>query len=566
MKNYFKPNLLLSIPSLHFSRQNPKLYFHTNTHFVEQLQHSKTLNSVISIHSNILKIGFLTDTYTTNHLLNAYLRQKEIQNAHQLFDEMSQPNVVSWTSLMAGYINNRKPWVALRLFETMPKDQVLPNSFTFTTAINACSFLADVETGRKIHAHVEILGLKSDLVVCTSLVDMYGKCNDVVEAQKVFDTMVYRNVVSWTSMMVVYVQNALGEEALLLFREFILFMSPNHFMLTSVISACSSLGRLVTGKVTHGAVIRRGYDGNDVVASSLVDMYAKCGCITYSRKVFRLIVNPGVIPFTSMVVGAAKYGQGNLSLDLFEEMIERGIRPNDVTFLGVLHACSHSGLVDIGLEHLNSMYTKHGIVPDAKHYICAVDMLGRLGRLDEAYQLAKTISTEAKEVALLWGSLLSASRSHGRLDLTVEAGKKLLELKQQLAGTYIKDATYAFYAGDMSSCTRGTEIMNVLRELELRMKERGYVSGSKGLVFVDVEEEAEEAIVGLHSEKLALGFSLISMPRGMTIRIMKNLRMCLNCHEAFKLISDVVKRDIVVRDLNRFHHFKDGLCTCKDFW
>ncbi|PIA43364.1 hypothetical protein AQUCO_01900031v1 [Aquilegia coerulea] len=207
-------------------------------------------------------------------------------------------------------------------------------------------------------------------------------------------------------------------------------------------------------------------------------------------------------------------------------------------------------------------------------------------------------------LALLWGSLLSASRSHGRLDLTVEAGKKLLKLKQQLAGTYvtmsntyptmgkwkdahrmrsemkkhgiqkesgcswveIKDATYAFYAGDMSSCTRGTEIMNVLRELELRMKERGYVSGSKGLVFIDVEEEAEEAIVGLHSEKLALGFSLIIMPRGMTIRIMKNLRMCLNCHEAFKLISDIVKRDIVVRDLNRFHHFKDGLCTCKDLW
>ncbi|KAF5182170.1 Pentatricopeptide repeat-containing protein [Thalictrum thalictroides] len=505
---------------------------------------------------------------------------------------------------MAGYINNGKPRVALRLFETMPKDQVLPNSFTFTTVINACSFLADVETGRKIHAHVEILGLKSDLVICTSLIDMYGKCNDVVEAWKVFDTMVYRNVVSWTSMIVVYVQNALGEQALLLFREFILFMSPNHFMLASVISACASLGRLVTGKVTHGAVIRRGYDGNDVVASSLVDMYAKCGCITYSGKVFRLIESPCVIQYTSMIVGAAKYGQGNLSLDLFQEMIERGIRPNDVTFVGVLHACSHSGLVDIGLEHLNSMYTKHGIVPGAKHYICAVDMLGRLGRLDEAYQLAQTISAEAKEVALLWGSLLSASRSHGRLDLTVEAGKRLLELKQQLAGTYItmsntyatmgkwedahrirseminhgiqkepgcswveiKDLTYAFYAGGLSSCTRRTEILNVLRELELRMKERGYVSGSKGSVFVDVEEEAEEAIVGLHSEKLALGFSLISMPRGTTIRIMKNLRMCWNCHEAFKLISNIVQRDIVVRDLNRFHHFKDGLCTCKDFW
>ncbi|KAF9603621.1 hypothetical protein IFM89_037134 [Coptis chinensis] len=266
----------------------------------------------------------------------------------------------------------------------MLKTHVLPNSFTFTTVINACSILSDVENGRKIHAHVEIIGLKDDIGVCTSLINMYGKCNDV-EARKVFDTMVYRNVVSWTSMIAVYVQNALGDKALLLFREFIVSMSPNHFTLGSIISASASLGRLAAGKVTHGAVFRRGYDGSNVIASTLVDMYAKCGCITYSNKVFRMIQNPSVIPYTSMIVGAAKYGQGNLSLDLFQEMLERGIKPNDVTFLGVLHACNHSGLVDIGLEYLNSMYTKHGIVPDAKHYICTADMLGRTGRLDEAH-------------------------------------------------------------------------------------------------------------------------------------------------------------------------------------
>ncbi|KAF9603622.1 hypothetical protein IFM89_037135 [Coptis chinensis] len=130
----------------------------------------------------------------------------------------------------------------------------------------------------------------------------------------------------------------------------------------------------------------------------------------------------------------------------------------------------------------------------------------------------------------------------------------------------IKDATYIFYAGDLSSCTQEAEIATVLKELQLRMKERGYVSASKGLVFVDVEEEAEETIVGLHSEKLALGFALINIPKGVTIRVMKNLRMCWNCHDAFKLISDIVERDIIVRDLNRFHHFRDGSCTCRDFW
>ncbi|KAF9611680.1 hypothetical protein IFM89_034863 [Coptis chinensis] len=355
----------------------------------------------------------------------------------------------------------------------MLKSHVLPNSYTFTTVINACSIL--VENGRKIYAHVEIIGLKDDIGVCTSLINMYGKCNDVVEACKVFDTMVYRNVVSWTSIIALYVQNALGENALSLFREFIVSMSQNHFTLGSIISASASLGRLAAGKVTHGAVFRRGYDGSNVIASTLVDMYAKCGCITYLNKVFRMIQNPSVIPYTSMIVGGAKYGQGNLSLDLFQEMLERGIKPNDVTFLGVLHACNHSGC------------------------------------LDEAHQLAKTIRTEAKEAALLWGSLLSASRTHGRLDITVEAGQRLIDSNQQVAGAYvtmsntfakigkwenaykiqsemkrhgirkepgcswveIKDATYIFYAGDLSSCTQEAEITTVLKELELRMKERG---------------------------------------------------------------------------------------------
>ncbi|KAF9616240.1 hypothetical protein IFM89_029016 [Coptis chinensis] len=216
-----------------------------------------------------------------------------------------------------------------------------------------------------------------------------------------------------------------------------------------------------------------------------------------------MIQNPSVIPYTSMIVGAAKYGQGNLSLDLFQEMLERGIKPNDVTFLGVLHGCNHSGLVNIGLEYLNSMYTKHGIVPDAKHYICTVDMLGRTSRLDEAHQLAKTVRTKAKEVALLWGSLLSAYRTHGRLDITVEAGQRLIDSDQQVTGAYvtmsntfakigkwdnaykirsemerhgirkepgcswieINDATYIFYAGDLSSYTQEAKIATVLKEL-----------------------------------------------------------------------------------------------------
>ncbi|TQE02728.1 hypothetical protein C1H46_011701 [Malus baccata] len=602
MRNPLSQNLIFALTAPNLSRQNKP----SNFHLVEQLRHCKDSGSAESLHSAAIKSGYLYDTFTTNHVINCYVRLRRIDLASQLFDEMPEPNVVSWTSLMAGYVDTGQPGMALWLFGKMPECSVIPNEFTFATVINACSILAHLRTGKKVHGLVEVLGFQFNLVVCSSLVDMYGKCNDVDNAQRVFDSMSCRNVVSWTSIICAYAQNAQGKEALQLFREFNRLTSerPNHFMLASVVNACASLGGLVSGKVAHGSVIRGSHDSNDVIASALVDMYAKCGCVEYSDKVFRRIRNPTVIPYTSMIVAAAKYGLGRMSLQLFQEMIDRGIKPNNVTFVGVLHACSHSGLVDEGLQHLESMFNKHGILPNAKHHTCVVDMLGRTGRLNEAYELAKSIQAEPNQEPLLWGTLLSASRLHGRVDIAVEASRRLIDSNQQVAGAYVtlsnayalngewenshdlrsemrrigvqkepgcswvevKDSTYVFYAGDVSSCARGSEVVALLRDLEGKMKQRGYVGGSLGLVFVDVEEEAKEEIVGLHSERLALGFALISIPKGVIIRIMKNLRMCRDCHEAFKLISEIVEREFVVRDVNRFHHFKSGSCTCTDFW
>ncbi|KAE8686710.1 Pentatricopeptide repeat-containing protein [Hibiscus syriacus] len=353
---------------------------------------------------------------------------------------------------------------------------------------------------------------------------MYGKCNRVDLARRVFDSMDDKNVVSWTSMIAAYAQNGRGDEALEVFREFnfLAWENPNQFMLTTVINACASSGKLVSGKIAHGAVIRHGHDSNDVVASALVDMYAKCGCIVYSDWVFRSVRNPCVIPYTSMIVAAAKHGLGKLSVELFEEMVDKRIKPNDVSFVAILHACSHSGLIEEGLEYFNSMSRKHEMVPEAKHYTCIVDMLGRTGRLDEAYRLAKSIEVNPDEGASLWGTLLSAGRLHGRVDIAVEASKKLIESNQQVDGAYvtlsnayvlagelenanglrtkmkqsrvykepgcswieIKDLAYVFYAGNVSF-ERGTEVSRTLKELEREMK-----GMSQGLVLADVEEEA----------------------------------------------------------------------------
>ncbi|XP_015938965.1 pentatricopeptide repeat-containing protein At4g15720 [Arachis duranensis] len=606
MRQSLKSNLVIT----HTVSRQHNSFFHydsnAKTYFIEQLQTCKNLISATTTHSNVVKSGLSNDTFTTNHLINCYIRFLKINHAHKLFDEMPQRNVVSWTSLMAGYVTCGRPNTALWLFHQMQGTLVLPNEFTFATLINACSILASLDMGRRIHGRVEVMGFGSNRVVCSSLIDMYGKCNHVDEARMVFDSMCVRNVVSWTSMITTYAQNAQGHHALQLFREFthLRMEKPNHFMLCSVISACASLGSLGSGKVTHGMVIRLCHDANDVVATALVDMYAKCGCVHYSDKVFRRIPNPSVIPYTSMIVGAAKYGLGTLSLQLFQEMIDRRIKPNDVTFVGVLHACSHSGLIDKGLELFNSMNGKYRVMPDSKHYTCVADMLGRVGRVEEAYQLAKSVHVERDGYSILWGTLLSASRLHGRVDIAFEASRRLIESNQQVAGAYvtlsnayalagdwenahqlrsemkhtgickepgsswieIKNSTYVFHAGDVSKCSQANEILSLLKELKHRMKERGYVGRTTGLVFVDIEEEAKEEIVSLHSEKLALAFGLINMPKGVTIRVMKNLRMCRDCHESFKLISDIVERDFVVRDVNRFHHFKNGLCTCGDFW
>lgn len=593
---------------------SPTTFVDHTPYIIRLLRDSCDIVSVSSAHSTLLKSGASSRLSTSNHLINAYVRCRSAPNARKVLDEMPETNVVSWTSLMAGCVDAERSCEAAALFVAMGRRGIPANSFTFATAVNACSRLADLAMGRILHARVEIVGLNSDIVISTALIDMYGKSNFLGDARVVFDRMSERNVVSWGSMIAACAQNACGNEALALFREFLgtrpaSGLSPNHFMFSSAVNACASVGRLGLGRSTHGAVTRYGHDTNDVIAGALIDMYAKCGFIEYSRKVFNRIGSPSLVPFTAMIVAAAKYGLASYAFKLFDEMQGHGLRPNNVTLLGILHACSHAGRVDAGLKYLKSMQRDYGIEPCVKHYTCAVDMLGRAGRLDEAYGLAKEVKAEGGDALMLWSALLSSSRTHGRVDIADEAGKRIAEFDRDVAGAFvvmsntyvsvgqlekaadvwselrrrgirkepgcswveIKDVAYVFYAGEISSAgNRGSEVMELLEELEGRMRERGYVGRRSGWVFDGAgeggEEEGKRVMVGVHSEKLALGFGLISIPKGVTIRVMKNLRMCRDCHEEFKMISDIVGREFVVRDLNRFHHFKFGYCTCGDYW
>ncbi|XP_031484862.1 pentatricopeptide repeat-containing protein At4g15720 isoform X1 [Nymphaea colorata] len=572
--------------------------------FAAQLQQSSVCKDVATgtaIHAIALKLGYGDLLFLNNHLLNFYCKCQLIQNAHRLFDEMPQRNVVSWTALMAGYVHCGQGYEALQLFAEAKKGGAWVNAFTFATAINACSALADVHDGLKLHGQAEIEGYVSNLVVGSALVDMYGKCGLVDHARRVFDEMAVKNIVTWTSMISICAQNGRGPEAIQLFAALqARNLVPNEYTFATVVNACASLGCLGAGKLSHALIIRRHCDTNEVVSSALVDMYPKCGCLNYAVKVFRRVADPKVIQWTSIIMGHAQHGLGHAGLQLFDEMLARGIQPNDVTLVGVLYACSHSGLVNRGKEVFDSMYRVYGVIPDTKHYTCMVDMLGRAGRLDDAEALIETMPM-APDV-LLWGALLSASRSHGRIELAIKAAENLIELNQQLDSTYVtlsnmyasvdrwsdavrirremkirgickepgcswievKSKTYVFFAGDQS-CVHEGQIITVLQELEKKMREKGYVA-DRSLVFHNVEEEAKEEILGFHSERLALAFGLINTAEGSVIRILKNLRICSDCHEAFKLLSEIVSRDLIVRDVNRFHHFGNGSCSCGDYW
>ncbi|CAD6268314.1 unnamed protein product [Miscanthus lutarioriparius] len=393
---------------------------------IHLLRGASDLASVATTHAKLVKAGVASPLASCNHLLAAYCSCGAMGRARDLFDGIRDRDVVSWTKLMSGYAAAAaRPRYAMSLLRAMGSSGVRPNAVTFSTAACACARLADAGLGRQVHARAEVAGCVRDTVVATALLDMYGKAGGVEDARAVFDAMAApaRNAVSWGAMLAVYAQNALGDEAIRLFADLRTRgggVAPNHFMLASVVSAYAGMARLGIGRCVHGAVLRLGYGNNDVISVSLVDMYSKCGCYEYSRKVFDRIKQPSVVTYTSIILAAAKYGRWRCALTLFDEMLDQGVQPNDVTLLGVMHACSHSGLVDTGLQLLRSMQSKYGVAPCPSHYTSAVDMLGRAGRLEAAFELAQL---EGNDALLLWNSLLSACRTHKRLDLATMAGQ-----------------------------------------------------------------------------------------------------------------------------------------------
>ncbi|KAM5577408.1 pentatricopeptide repeat-containing protein [Rosa sericea] len=578
----------------------------------------------------------LKNVSSWNHMIMLHMQCGRADLALAQFNHMTERDIVSWNSMIAGYNQHGLDTEAVTIFLSMLKHSFLkPDKFTLASILSACANLEKLELGKQIHVLIIRAGLDTseavvnalismyaksggleiaekvleqcetsdlNLIAFTALLDGYIKVGGVNPARQIFDSLRECDVVAWTAMIVGYVQNGLNNDALELFRSMIAGgPRPNNYTLAAMLSVSSSLASLDYGKQIHASAIRTGEVSSVSVGNALITMYSKAGSISGAKQVFNLIDrNRDTVSWSSMIIALAQHGLGEESIELFEKMLSLGIRPDHITYVGVLSACTHVGLVDQGRSYYNLMRSVHKIEPTHSHYACMVDLLGRAGLLQEAYDVIQNMPIEPDVIA--WGSLLSACKLHKNVDLAKVAADKLLLIEPDNSGAYSALANLYSACGRWADAAEVRKLMKnrrvkkgqgfswleyqnkvhvfgvddgvhpqrdgiykMMEKIWKEIKNIGFVPDTESVLH-DVAEELKEKMLMHHSEKLAIAFGLINTPEHSTLRIMKNLRVCNDCHSAIKFISKLVGREIILRDATRFHHFKNGTCSCRDYW
>ncbi|CBI28351.3 unnamed protein product, partial [Vitis vinifera] len=558
----------------------------------------------VQVHTMVIKSGLDSTIFVGNSMVNMYSKSLMVSDAKAVFDSMENRNAVSWNSMIAGFVTNGLDLEAFELFYRMRLEGVKLTQTIFATVIKLCANIKEMSFAKQLHCQVIKNGSDFDLNIKTALMVAYSKCSEIDDAFKLFCMMHgVQNVVSWTAIISGYVQNGRTDRAMNLFCQMRREegVEPNEFTFSSVLNACAApTASVEQGKQFHSCSIKSGFSNALCVSSALVTMYAKRGNIESANEVFKRQVDRDLVSWNSMISGYAQHGCGKKSLKIFEEMRSKNLELDGITFIGVISACTHAGLVNEGQRYFDLMVKDYHIVPTMEHYSCMVDLYSRAGMLEKAMDLINKMPFPAG--ATIWRTLLAACRVHLNVQLGELAAEKLISLQPQDSAAYVllsniyatagnwqerakvrklmdmkkvkkeagyswievKNKTFSFMAGDLSH-PQSDRIYLKLEELSIRLKDAGYYPDTK-YVLHDVEEEHKEVILSQHSERLAIAFGLIATPPGTPIQIVKNLRVCGDCHTVIKLISKIEGRDIVVRDSNRFHHFKGGSCSCGDYW
>ncbi|CAJ2672998.1 pentatricopeptide repeat-containing protein At2g27610-like [Trifolium pratense] len=546
-----------------------------------------------------LKSGFTTNEIVITALMVALSKCNEMDDSFSLFSLMEEgKNVVSWTAMISGYLQNGGTNKAVNLFSQMRREGVKPNHFTYSAILTVQH---DVFVS-EMHAEVIKTNYEKSSSVGTALLDAYVKLGNTNGAVKVFKIIEAKDLMAWSAMLAGYALTGETEEAAKIFHQLIKEgIKPNEFTFSSIINACASpTAASEQGKQFHAYAIKMRFHNALCVSSALVTMYAKRGNIDSAHEVFKRQKDRDLVSWNSMISGYSQHGQAKKALEVFDEMQKRNMEVDSVTFIGVITACTHAGLVEKGQKYFNSMINDHHINPTMKHYSCMIDLYSRAGMLEKAMDIINEMPFPPG--ATVWRTLLGAARVHRNIELGELAAEKLISLQPEDSAAYVllsnmyaaagnwqertnvrklmdkrkvkkepgyswievKNKTYSFLAGDLTH-PLSNQIYSKLSELSIRLKDAGYQPDTN-YVFHDIEDEQKETILSHHSERLAIAFGLIATPPEIPIQIVKNLRVCGDCHNYIKLVSLIEQRYIVVRDSNRFHHFKDGLCSCGDYW
>ncbi|KAF8403323.1 hypothetical protein HHK36_011425 [Tetracentron sinense] len=492
--------------------------------YISALFTCKNLTQIKQVHTQATVNGILQNLAFANKLLYIYAQFKALDDAYSFFDSMRERDSVSWSVMVGGFAKAGDYRNCIGTFREAIRSGVQPDNYTLPFAIRVCRDTLGLQTGRAIHDLVHKFGLHLDPFVAAALLDMYAKCGVLEDAQLLFYEMPKRDLVTWTVMIGAYAECGNANESLVLFdwmREE--GVVPDKVAMVNVVFACAKLGAMHKAKLVHDYISRKQYSLDVILGTALIDMYAKCGSIDSARDIFDRMKEKNVVSWSAMIAAYGYHGHGRKALDLFPMMLRSGILPNRITFVSLLYACSHSGLVDEGRRIFYLMSKDYSMRPDVKHCTCMVDILGRAGRLDEALELIDNMKVEKDEG--LWSAFLGACRIHRNTRLVEKAAKSLLELQPRNPGHYVllsniyanagrwedvamvrelmtqrrlkktpgwswievDDQTHQFSVGDKTH-PRSKEIYEMLKSLSAKLELAGYAPNTN-FVLHDVDEE-----------------------------------------------------------------------------
>ncbi|KVI00821.1 Pentatricopeptide repeat-containing protein [Cynara cardunculus var. scolymus] len=552
-------------------------------------------------HTLVIKGNLFWSVFVSNAFLDFYSKHNCIHDAKRLFDEMPLRDCVSYNVIITGFVWAGKVKESLDIFHELQSTSFNRKQFPFATMLSLAATELNLKIGRQIHAQAMVTEADSDILVGNALVDMYARCDSFEEAKAIFASLPDRSAVPWTAIISAYVQKGFYDEALQFFKKMRQdYVYGDQATFASTLRASANLTSLSLGKQLHSAMVALGCISNVFCGSSLVDMYAKCGHIKEAIQAFKEMPVRNIVSWNAMISAYAQDGDGEATLRTSEELVKSGLQPDSVSFLGILTACSHRGLVEQGLAHFKSMTQRHRLTIKREHYTSMVDLLCRCGQFGEAERLMNEMPFEPDEIML--SSVMRSCRVHKNQDFAKMAADALFRMEiLRDAAPYVNMSNIYAEAGQWEDVSkvkkamkdRGVKKVTAYSWVEVnhhvhvftandrthpqiedirmkidvlgrKMEEEGYKPDTS-VILQNVNEEVKVESLKYHSERLAIAFALMRAPEGSPIVVMKNLRACVDCHAAIKVISKIVGRDIVVRDSSRFHRFRNGCCSCGDY-